>query len=39
MSDMYTVIADVEWFDEDDFKTKKKLNIFFMQAASHKRHR
>lgn len=37
MSDIYTVIADVEWFNEDDLKTEKCKHLLyassFAQAA------
>lgn len=37
MSDIYTVIADVEWFNEDDIKTEKTKHLLyassFAQAA------
>ena len=37
MSDMYTVIADVEWFNEDDIKIEKTKHLLyagsFAQAA------
>jgi hypothetical protein len=29
MSDVYTVIADVEWLDEDDIKIKKTKHLLY----------
>ena len=29
MRDIYTVIADVEWFNEDDIKTEKTKHLLY----------